>query len=720
MSAATARAAGRRIAEHAARHAVPEVSVVLHGGEPLLLGPDGLAEILAALRAEIAPAARLELRIQTNGVTLTPAICDLFVKYGVSVGVSMDGDRTANDLHRRYASGRSSFDRVQAALALLRRPEYRRIYGGLLCTVDIRADPDRVYTALREQDPPRIDFLLPHATWDAPPPGTADGETPYAAWLARIYDRWTDDGYPMPIRLFDSLRSLAVDGPSMTEWVGLDPVDLAVIETDGTWELVDSLKTAYSGAAATGLDVFAHPIDEVAAHPGIAHRRAGLSSLSETCQRCPVVRQCGGGLLAHRYRTDNGFDNPSVYCADLKGLIAYMEKRPVRRRQAHDRPVSTLPVDAIEQLGSGYGDADVLGRLGDYELSINHELVTKVFELGRRDHDLESAWELLDGSARRVLGHPYVREWALRCLGGDPGPLSRPDYVANLAAAAAIAGGARVELPVTAHGAAVTLPAIGTVRVDPAADHAVIATGPDRFTIITPGSARTIELNDPDAQADWSPVRPLDVDGLDVALDDSDPFRDGLGWPPADPVTADEAGAWRAFVRDAWESVQREVPGYAASLQVALRTITPLVRDPAGGQRSGSSRDAYGAVGVGPVPDADALAVLLVHEVQHVKFGALMDLCELVDPDDPIKVRVGWRPDPRPIEAALTGAYAHMAVADVWRVRAVQGRHADAEQQFRMFHDWVTTAVDSIERTNACTEDGEIFVAAMRRTLETW
>jgi uncharacterized protein len=717
MSAATARAAGRRIAEHAARHAVPEVSVVLHGGEPLLLGADGLAEVLAALRAEIAPATRLELRIQTNGVTLTPAICDVFVEHGVSVGVSVDGDRTANDLHRRYANGRSSFDQVRTALALLRRPEYRRIYGGLLCTVDVRADPDRVYTALREQDPPRIDFLLPHATWDSPPLGAVDGETPYADWLARIYDRWTDDRYPMPIRLFDSLRSLAVDGPSMTEWVGLDPVDLAVIETDGSWELVDSLKTAYQGAAATGLDIFANAIDEVAAHPGIVHRRAGLSSLSETCRVCPVVRQCGGGLLAHRYSTDKGFDNPSVYCADLKGLIAYMEKRPVRRRPAHDRPADALPVEAIEQLGSGYGDADVLAMLGDLELSINQKLVTQVCELAPRNGVLEP---LERPTARRVLGHPYVREWALRCLGGDPGPLCRPEYVGNLAAAAAIAGGMRVELPVTAHRAAVTLPAIGTVRVDPAVDQAVIATEPDRFTVITPGSARTIELNDPGVQVDWSPVRPLDVDGLDVTLDDNDPFRDGLGWPPADPVTADEVSSWRAIVRDAWESIQRELPGYAASLQIALRTITPLVRDPAGGQRSGSSRDAYGAVGVGPVPDADALAVLLVHEVQHVKFGALMDLCELIDPDDPIQVRVGWRSDPRPIEAALTGAYAHMAVADVWRVRALRGRHTDAEQQFRMYHEWVTTAVDAIERTRVCTADGEIFLGAMRRTLETW
>ena len=32
------------------------------------------------------------------------------------VGISLDGDRAANDLHRRYANGRSSYDQVLRAV----------------------------------------------------------------------------------------------------------------------------------------------------------------------------------------------------------------------------------------------------------------------------------------------------------------------------------------------------------------------------------------------------------------------------------------------------------------------------------------------------------------------------------------------------------------------------------------------------------------------------
>jgi uncharacterized protein len=173
MALDTVRVAATRIAEHAAAHKLPEVHVVLHGGEPLLLGVERLRATLAELRAAITPVTGLDLRLQTNGVRLTEPACELFVEFDVKVGVSLDGDRAANDRHRRFASGASSHTQVLDALALLRRPGYRRIYAGILCTIDLRNDPVAVYEALLEQEPPAVELLFPHATWDQPPPRPA-------------------------------------------------------------------------------------------------------------------------------------------------------------------------------------------------------------------------------------------------------------------------------------------------------------------------------------------------------------------------------------------------------------------------------------------------------------------------------------------------------------------------------------------------------------------
>src|SRR5512146_560162 len=279
ITEATVSQAASRISEHAKVHALDMVHVVLHGGEPLLLGHDGLRMVLGQLRSVIDPVTQLDLRIHTNGVRLDEELCALFADHGVRVGVSLDGDAAANDRHRLYLDGRSSYAQAREALALLRKPEYRRLYAGILCTVDVRNDPIAVYEALRAEEPPRIDLLLPHATWEQPPHRRAGQETPYAAWLGEVHARWVADGRPFPIRYFDSLLAAWEGRPSGSEAAGLDPVDLLTIETDGTWEQADSLKIAYEGAPETDLDVFTHSVDEARTHPGVTARTAGIEGV---------------------------------------------------------------------------------------------------------------------------------------------------------------------------------------------------------------------------------------------------------------------------------------------------------------------------------------------------------------------------------------------------------------------------------------------------------
>src|ERR1700735_4209930 len=176
----------RRIAEHARSHRLDAVQVVLHGGEPLLAGRARLQRIVTELETALHGVCGLDLRIHTNGVLLDEQLCALFPEQGVRVRISIDGDRGANDRHRRYADGRSSYDKVIRAIGLLRTGRFREIYAGLLCTIDAANAPVAVYDALASLEPPRIDFLLPHATWDEPPPRTPGAQTEYADWLIAI------------------------------------------------------------------------------------------------------------------------------------------------------------------------------------------------------------------------------------------------------------------------------------------------------------------------------------------------------------------------------------------------------------------------------------------------------------------------------------------------------------------------------------------------------
>ncbi|MEV0157521.1 FxsB family cyclophane-forming radical SAM/SPASM peptide maturase [Micromonospora sp. NPDC050686] len=314
----------RRIGEHVRTHGLDTARVVLHGGEPLLVGAPTLARMADRLRAAAGPATA-RITVQTNGTRLDGPALSVLADAGVRIGVSLDGDRTANDRHRRYASGRGSFDQVDEALRRLAgRPE---AYAGILCVVDLAADPRDTYEALLAYRPPVVDFLLPHANWETPP-ARADGDaTGYGRWLAQVFDAWYDAPVRRTrVRLFEELINLLLGGDSRTESLGLSPVAAVVVNTDGGYEQVDTLRSSYPGAVDTDLTVFAHSFDEVLRHPAVAARQAGVSALAAGCRACPVHRVCGGGNYPHRYRAGS-FANPSVYCQDLRLLIDHVAGR---------------------------------------------------------------------------------------------------------------------------------------------------------------------------------------------------------------------------------------------------------------------------------------------------------------------------------------------------------------------------------------------------------
>src|SRR5699024_7391929 len=128
---------------------------------------------------------------------------------------------------------------------------------------------------------------------------------------------------------------------------------------------------------------------------------------------------------------------------------------------------------------------------------------------------------------------------------------------------------------------------------------------------------------------------------------------------------------------------------YAPAIAEALTTIVPLDPPTSGASVSSAARDAYGSVGIALPDSAALLCLLIMHEFQHVKLGAVIDFVDLYDPRDDRLYHAPWRTDPRPLEGLLQGTYAHIAVADFWfrRMRSSEaGAAGEAGDQFRFWY----------------------------------
>src|SRR5262249_23965757 len=92
--------------------------VVLHGGDPLMLGHAKLDFLLTVLRKALS--ADYPISIQTNGILITEAILNVCAKHYTSLGVSIDGPSHVHNRHRIDHKDEGTCEKVLKGLERLR------------------------------------------------------------------------------------------------------------------------------------------------------------------------------------------------------------------------------------------------------------------------------------------------------------------------------------------------------------------------------------------------------------------------------------------------------------------------------------------------------------------------------------------------------------------------------------------------------------------------
>ena len=96
-----------------------KISLIWHGGEPLLWGIDKYRQVFKFIEHELHD---LEIKnsIQCNLSLIDEDYIDMFKEYNVKVGFSLDGTKEINDSQRILSDGRGTFDNIMDKLVLCR------------------------------------------------------------------------------------------------------------------------------------------------------------------------------------------------------------------------------------------------------------------------------------------------------------------------------------------------------------------------------------------------------------------------------------------------------------------------------------------------------------------------------------------------------------------------------------------------------------------------
>ena len=305
-----------------------DFAVVLHGGEPLLLGEGLLARLLTGLRASLSEGCTLS--VQTNGTLLSDPLLNLFEQVGATVSVSIDGPRKINDARRvRFDQGGTFEETLRGIDCLQRHPAAERLFSGTLSVVEPTTDPSEVYWFLRGLGVPGMSFLLPDGNHSRPPPGKTGFDSHEAGeWLAGLFDVYMSDPDPVPIRVLDDLVRLLLGGSATKEGMGRDLNAILIIDTDGTVTKNDTLKSTFDGGDRFNelWSVHSHPLQDIVRTAAFREYVEMQHPTNRQCRQCPELSVCGGGMPLYRWSDERGFDNPSVYCADHLLLISHVRR----------------------------------------------------------------------------------------------------------------------------------------------------------------------------------------------------------------------------------------------------------------------------------------------------------------------------------------------------------------------------------------------------------
>ena len=310
-----------RLEEHVATFGLDRFSLVFHGGEPLLFPKRRFAILQAKLDAiEARTGCRIERGVSTNGILIDPEWCALFDAHGVNVSVSLDGPPEINDRNRIDFKGKGTHADVVAGIECLRA---NGIEPGLISVCNPATDPEAILSYLVEElGITHFDILPPDATH-------ADDPPPIGDYFIRLFDAWFDRyaARGVRIRTLDAMIQGLVGNMSVSDTVGLAPVETVTLMADGSLEPLDVLRIAGDGSTRTECSVLRNAIQDVQDDPRWREAFEASLGVCETCLNCEYLDACGGGHLAQRWSTERRFGNPSVYCDSWKRIFGHIWRR---------------------------------------------------------------------------------------------------------------------------------------------------------------------------------------------------------------------------------------------------------------------------------------------------------------------------------------------------------------------------------------------------------
>jgi uncharacterized protein len=315
----------------ASRFLTEDFTVCWHAGEPLAV-PMQFYETALTKIAELDQAFNLQRyqvgqSIQTNATLINQDWCDLFQKYQVSVGVSLDGPAFVHDAHRKTRSGLGTHASTMRGISYLKKNQID--FNVIAVISEASLDyPDQIFNFFMDNEITDVGFNVEelegvHTVSSLAQEGI---EEKYRAFIERFWQLTVQSGGVFKLREFERLGSLIYTNQRFERRGLTNPFVMVNIDTEGNFSTFDpellAVKTERYGDFILG-NVLTDTFESVCQTEKFQTIYQDIDAGVELCRNsCEYFGVCGGGAASNKYWENGTFRSAeTIACKYYEKII---------------------------------------------------------------------------------------------------------------------------------------------------------------------------------------------------------------------------------------------------------------------------------------------------------------------------------------------------------------------------------------------------------------
>jgi uncharacterized protein len=304
-----------------------ELTVIWHAGEPLVVPIDFYQEAFEIIEGLRPKSIALRHSFQTNGMLISEEWCELFKQWQVGVGVSIDGPRHLNDVHRLSRKGGSTYERAIAGIRMLREQQVPFHVISVLSEPGLKAAAELLefYVSegiedvcfnVEESEGEHVSGLF----------ARSDAQLRFRAFLGEFWQLARKSGKVRFIRELDGMlpRVFRPDGTALRN-VQVDPLGMVNVDCLGNVssfspELLGLKSADYANFVIGNIhtDSLEHIRDSAPLATMSRDIAAGVAACQESCEYFSV---CGGGAPINKLAENGSFATTRTAFCSLTQMV---------------------------------------------------------------------------------------------------------------------------------------------------------------------------------------------------------------------------------------------------------------------------------------------------------------------------------------------------------------------------------------------------------------